>query len=652
MKTILLILVWLNVFHCYAFGQGQIIVGEPANIHFSGGIITFNEMVEIQGNIHHSNGEVVFKSGYTLSQYGVYDATGTPKITLPISDSLGTYFYPLGVDEFRTPVTIQFTEAPNNPGFLSVKSAQLYDVVPDDFKMYPDPVNNLNPNLYFFHPTFVDMDGYLMDRHSTIFWEVSSNDIATGKYSVSIQLDSASSIKGINSVSDLHLVLGGDIPTNDSTAILFSDTGTHIAGQYSNGNISLQRSNIDGGSFGNYFIGTNWRDNNLVTPSPDELIFYEPFDSISFQNNHNKFGWKTNGTALQLQPSTQGAATGNIFQISKNGQSEDVFKFTVTTDSLYDNVGMTQRFRSELQFSDDPFFTKIHPAELWYSWDFMIDDSTDILDNLSIKGITIGQWHSSSYFDDYNGSSPVVEINYRKLNSGADAIRLNIRSNNFYSGADDDTSSVLKEIELDQWYRVKLHIIWAHTHNTGIVEFWFDSTNSISAPEYIGEFNYPSLQNAAPNYPKFGIYTGKRDDSVTEPLGHKRMTIFYDDIIMAKNETTLDSLITSISSKTVHDPDLIVTDEKLLDTTFRLFQNYPNPFNPSTEISYSLPEASFVKLDIINMLGQRVATLVNERKTAGIYTVDFDAAQFSSGVYFYTIEAGGFTQTKKMLLIK
>ena len=85
---------------------------------------------------------------------------------------------------------------------------------------------------------------------------------------------------------------------------------------------------------------------------------------------------------------------------------------------------------------------------------------------------------------------------------------------------------------------------------------------------------------------------------------------------------------------------------------YKLEQNYPNPFNPVTKINYSITKTGLVTLKVYSILGQEVATLVNEVKTAGNYFVDFDASNFSSGVYFYSIKAGDFNDTKRMFLIK
>ena len=87
-------------------------------------------------------------------------------------------------------------------------------------------------------------------------------------------------------------------------------------------------------------------------------------------------------------------------------------------------------------------------------------------------------------------------------------------------------------------------------------------------------------------------------------------------------------------------------------TDYSLEQNYPNPFNPSTTIKYSIKEKSSVELKIFDLLGSEIALLVNEEKTAGNYDVSFDASSLSSGVYLYTIKAGSFVQTRKMLLMK
>jgi len=86
--------------------------------------------------------------------------------------------------------------------------------------------------------------------------------------------------------------------------------------------------------------------------------------------------------------------------------------------------------------------------------------------------------------------------------------------------------------------------------------------------------------------------------------------------------------------------------------SFKLSQNYPNPFNPTTKISYALPKSGLVTLRVYDVLGREVATLVNEVKNAGSYTVDFSASNFTSGVYFYKLETNGLSDIKKMMLIK
>lgn len=85
---------------------------------------------------------------------------------------------------------------------------------------------------------------------------------------------------------------------------------------------------------------------------------------------------------------------------------------------------------------------------------------------------------------------------------------------------------------------------------------------------------------------------------------------------------------------------------------FDLSQNYPNPFNPSTKINFSLPKSGNVEMRVYDLLGKEVAVLVNEFKSAGTYAVDFNAANLSSGIYFYSIKSGDFNAVKKMMLVK
>lgn len=85
---------------------------------------------------------------------------------------------------------------------------------------------------------------------------------------------------------------------------------------------------------------------------------------------------------------------------------------------------------------------------------------------------------------------------------------------------------------------------------------------------------------------------------------------------------------------------------------FIVEQNYPNPFNPSTTIRYDLPQTSHVIVQVFSVLGGEIATLVNKEESAGHHEINYDAANMPSGIYIYRVQAGKFTQTRKMLLLK
>ncbi len=95
-----------------------------------------------------------------------------------------------------------------------------------------------------------------------------------------------------------------------------------------------------------------------------------------------------------------------------------------------------------------------------------------------------------------------------------------------------------------------------------------------------------------------------------------------------------------------------IQEVKNIPQTYSLLQNYPNPFNPTTTITYQLPKTENIKLNIYNILGEEVKTLIDRNESAGVYHVKFDGSNFASGVYFYRLQAGNFIATKKLILLK
>lgn len=116
---------------------------------------------------------------------------------------------------------------------------------------------------------------------------------------------------------------------------------------------------------------------------------------------------------------------------------------------------------------------------------------------------------------------------------------------------------------------------------------------------------------------------------------HRRMTLIGDPALMVRKANTMNAAVQPVTP-----------------SDFALYQNYPNPFNPSTTIRFSLPSASFVSLKVYNLIGQEVASLVNDFRASGMHSVQFNAAGLASGMYLYRIQSGQFSQTKKFVFLK
>ncbi|MAT58356.1 MAG: peptidase S8 [Ignavibacteriae bacterium] len=162
------------------------------------------------------------------------------------------------------------------------------------------------------------------------------------------------------------------------------------------------------------------------------------------------------------------------------------------------------------------------------------------------------------------------------------------------------------------------------------------------------------------------VTTGKFDLEVGKPK------IVLGAMVLARGTTSNNSvtigkeyvneIISSYNKNFADIPVSVKRDEDNLPLQFNLSQNYPNPFNPTTTIEYTIPKVETlhatsqmqnVTLQVYDVLGREVATLVNEQKTAGRYEVEFNAINLASGVYFYRLQTStGFVSTKKLLLIK
>jgi hypothetical protein len=157
-------------------------------------------------------------------------------------------------------------------------------------------------------------------------------------------------------------------------------------------------------------------------------------------------------------------------------------------------------------------------------------------------------------------------------------------------------------------------VTWEHLGTLNIT--------GVSNTDGIASYSYP-----LPDYP-LGVFAAQNNDATVVVVGWDKI---FDEIREAATD---------------------VKSQGVIPDGFKLFQNYPNPFNPSTKIRYSIPKRSNVVIEVYDILGKKITTLVNEEKPAGAYELTWNAVGMPSGVYFYKIQAGSFVETKKMILLR
>lgn len=211
--------------------------------------------------------------------------------------------------------------------------------------------------------------------------------------------------------------------------------------------------------------------------------------------------------------------------------------------------------------------------------------------------------------------------------------------------------------------------IWeveGHQNTTNTFELWA-TISSLNNHPYI---TWNPFNNIAFTATHYEIWRGQSPDGSNTPLSYSllatvnvsthsyldnQLTIgssskyFYK--VRAKNSTQYSLFGNKVATKAMVSEKLVVSNI-IKAHNFSLSQNHPNPFNPGTVISYQLSAYSNVVLKVYDVLGNEVATLVDEYRSAGVYEVRFNASLLSSGLYFYQLRTGDYIQTRKMLLMK
>jgi len=381
--------------------------------------------------------------------------------------------------------------------------------------------------------------------------------------------------------------------------------------------------------------GVNWM---VVTPFPDDTVWCSSDPAVSMSWVNSTHGWKINSSGpdygisygVVIHKTTDG---GNTWQKNVLSTTEGDFGFQIQFADI--NTGWLLYFNFTTQVAT--FLKTTDGGNNWVPFNgagifYFVDANNG--------------W--SYYGSGQNGAEPPFKI-LRTTNGGTDWVEqfsdntIGVYNAIFFSDVNNgwivgDAGKVLKTTDGGA--------NWNYVTNSGInplerskAVFFIDANIGwISTKDVAGNAVIQHTTDGGSSWAQQSV-------PVNDQYGNRVYSIFFVD---AQNGwlTTSGTQICRYTGTTNVDDDINSVNE------FKLEQNYPNPFNPSTSIHYTIGSSQFVRLKVYNVLGDEIVTLVDENKSAGSYQVDFNASSLTSGVYFYSLTAGSFTETKKLILIK
>jgi hypothetical protein len=375
---------------------------------------------------------------------------------------------------------------------------------------------------------------------------------------------------------------------------------------------TVYRFNVGNSSFGTFTPAANITQFDVVASSTNSLYIYyaNATQVIRYGSIDGGFTWANNGNVTtNVRPVLGISATGDTLDVMYRGAGGETtaitrFRYRETAPGVLAVTGS-----SLAVLAAGPTRTQYYPFR--YSGVEWIVYTEGTTPNIELKCIV-----------SVNGGTTYGAPITIATGAGID--------NFWFAGGMSVTGSF---IGLDLFYYRDSVIAGPPTNASDKLKYAYASVTNSSAFGYLvpGVSENPPVSNSTADYKPCAIELGNADVGVIfvgETSGSRK--VYFDRL----------SSITNI------------TNNNTIADNYSLSQNYPNPFNPSTTIKFSIPKSEYVSLKIYDIMGKEIATLVNSQLNMGSYSVDFNAKNLSSGVYFYKLISGDFTEVKRMTLVK